>query len=255
MFLKFLILNVLSFNLLFANEVITIKTRDNIKQRFLLNDEINEPKAIAILFAGGSGKLKLHKSKDEWKLGNFLIRSRNIFNENGIITISIDSPSDLKEGMKNGFRSSNEHLKDIENVINYIKNKYPKLPIWLVGTSRGTISASHNAINQSYISGLVLSSSMIKNGKDTIKTVLDLEIEKIDLPTLVIAHEKDSCKVTPPNGANKIYDKLENAIIKEVKIFSGGYENGNPCKGQSHHGFLGIEKEVVDFISHWIKSH
>lgn len=255
MYLRMFILIILINNFIFANEVITIKTRDNINQRFLLNTAINEPKAVAILFAGGSGKLKLHKNKDEWKLGNFLIRSRNLFNENGIITISVDSPSDLKEGMKNGFRNSKEHLEDIKNVINYIKNNYPKLPIWLVGTSRGTISASYNAINQSNVSGLILSSSMIINGKDTKKTVLDLDIEKINLPTLVIAHEKDSCKVTPPNGANKIYDKLENAIIKEVKFFSGGYENGNPCKGQAYHGFLGIEKEVVDFISDWIKSH
>ena len=50
MYLRMFILIILINNFIFANEVITIKTRDNINQRFLLNTAINEPKAVAILF-------------------------------------------------------------------------------------------------------------------------------------------------------------------------------------------------------------
>jgi hypothetical protein len=31
--------------------------------------------------------------------------------------------------------------------------------------------------------------------------------------------------------------------------------NGKECGAKSHHGYLGIERKVVDTISAWIKSH
>lgn len=237
----------------FSQELITITIKDDIKENFLLNEAKNS-KAVAILFSGGSGKLKLEKEEYQWNLKNFLIRSRNLFNENNITTICIDSPTNLKEGMINGFRTSKEHLQNIINIINYIKNRFPNLPIWLIGTSMGTISATYNTINQKHISGLILTSSVSIQNRHT-EPVINLDLEKISIPTLIVHHKNDNCKVTPLTGAKDIFNKLINTEKKEIKIFEGGYENGKPCKSQSYHGYLGIEEKVVEYISSWIKSH
>lgn len=252
--LKIFFISILIFTFSYSNNVVTLKTRDGVNQRILINESISEEKVIAILFSGGKGKLKLHKDESKWTLTNFLIRSRNLFNVNGITTIAVDSPSNLKNGMENGFRTSNEHIEDISYIVKYVKEKYPTNPIWLIGTSRGTVSAAFNALNQKDIHGLVLSSSLVKNSKGTY-AVTELELLKLNIPTLIVTHENDGCYVTPPSGAKEIFDLLENVKIKEVKYFSGGYEKGKLCKSQSHHGFLGIEEDVVNYISNWIKTH
>ena len=43
----------------------------------------------------------------------------------------------------------------------------------------------------------------------------------------------------------------------EVKIVTGG-KKGKPkkvCGGKSHHGYLGIEDEVIEIIASFIKTH
>lgn len=242
---------------LFSQEIITLDTRDNVKQSFLLETPKNEPTAVLILFPGGNGKLKLHKSEEKWNTTNFLIRSREYFLANNFITASIDVPSDRrsKDGLYYNFRNSTEHLADIKKVINYLKNKYNK-PIWLIGTSTGTQSVAFIASQDSdLINGIVLSSSISKKNRKG-KALQELFIDDIEIPTLIISHKNDGCKITPPKGSQEIFKMLNDDIKKKYKVFKGGEDKGlNPCKAMSYHGYLGIEKEVVDYISNWIKSH
>jgi hypothetical protein len=242
---------------LFSQEIITLDTRENVKQSFLLETPKNEPTAIVVLFPGGNGKIKLHKPQEEWTTTNFLIRSREYFLENDFITVSIDAPSDRrsKDGLYYNFRSSIEHLTDIKKVINYLKNKYHK-PIWLIGTSTGTQSVAFIASqDSSLINGIVLSSSISKKNSKG-KALQELFIDDIEVPTLVISHKDDGCKITPSKGSQEIFKMLNDDIKKEYKVFEGGEDKGlNPCKAMSYHGYLGIEKEVINYISDWIKSH
>ena len=243
------------FNSLFASEVISLQTRDNVKQNFLLEMPKNEAKAIVLLFPGGNGKILLHKDKENWNTKNFLIRSRDYFLQEDFIVVSIDVPSDRrsKDGMYYNFRSSNEHLTDIKRVINYLKNNYQK-PIFLIGTSRGTESVAFLASKlNDKINGIILSSSITKKNSKG-KSLEELELSEITTPTLIVFNEKDKCRVTPPEGSKQLFDLLSNEIKKEYKIFNGGKnKDTNPCKAMTYHGFLGIEKDVVDYMSQWIK--
>jgi len=237
--------------------VITLEPRTNIKQRFILIETKNKPKGIVILFAGGNGKLLLHKDKNNWHTGNFLVRSRGLFVNNGYITAVIDSPLKRKIGMKDGFRTSNEHIIDITAVIKYLKNKYPNQKIWLVGTSRGTESVAHLGINlQKKIDGIVLTSSVTNSRKYKRGTaILDMNLEKINVPTLIVSHLNDGCKVTPPSDSPDLYHIGNKKINKKLFYVKGGYEEGNPCKAQSYHGFLGIENDVISIITNFIDTH
>ncbi len=152
-----------------------------------------------------------------------------------------------------GFRTSKKHVADIDHVIAYLKEK-TELPVWLVGTSRGTESAAFAAIHsQQAPAGVVLTSSMgEENGKGT--AVTEMGLKKIVIPTLIVAHEDDQCWVTPPSAAELIRKRLVNAERVALQYFSGGdAPQSRACGARSPHGYFGIEEEVVDFIAAFIK--
>lgn len=259
--MKKLQLAIISFFILFvpfithAQDGVTLKTRPDVEQKFILIKP-EKPVASVILFAGGNGVLGISGSSIYEKENNFLVRSRDYFVDNGFIVAIVDAPSDAqnKQGMKFGFRDSDEHINDIDHVIAYLK-KQADLPVWLVGTSRGTESATNVAIeSKQKPHGLVLTSPMsVENGKGT--AVTEMELEKIKMPTLVVAHEDDGCRVTPPEGAMEIKEMLTAAVKVELKMFSGGSESGRACKGSSYHGFESIEEDVVNYIAGFIKAN
>lgn len=237
-------------------ELISLETRPRVQQKFIL---MKPEKAIAsvILFAGGHGMLDLQGASDiSWGKNNFLVRTRDLFVEHGFIVAVVDAPSDHLDypGMLFGFRDSDEHVTDIDHVISYL-NKQGKLPVWLIGTSRGTESAAHIAIeSKKKPHGLILTSSMsVENDKGT--AVNEMDLSKIKIPTLITAHEDDGCHVTPPEGAQEIEALLTNTVKVEVKMFSGGDEILRPCKAKTFHGYLDIEEKVINAISNFIKSN
>lgn len=243
----------------FSGDLVSIDTREGVTQKFeLIKPE--KPVASVILFSGGKGLLKLSSmfGNTSYKGGktNFLVKSRDIFVENGFIVAVVDAPSDKqkKRGLFGGFRNSMMHQEDIDAVIKYLK-KEADLPIWLIGTSRGTESATNVAINTEVgINGLVLTSSMsVANRSGT--AVIEMDLNDIEVPTLIVGHNSDGCANTPPDGAKEIAKLLTSSSKVEVVMFDGGYEKGNPCKGKSYHSFLGIEEEVIRKISDFIKSN
>ena len=46
--------------------------------------------------------------------------------------------------------------------------------------------------------------------------------------------------------------KLVAAPRKALLAFEGGESRGDPCEAFAHHGFNGIEREVVFRIAEWI---
>lgn len=239
-------------------KLVTLKTRPGIEQKYLLIKP-DKPVASVILFAGGKGALGLYEVAGDvemnWGEGNFLVRTRDMFAEQGLMVAVVDAPSDQqsKKGMLGGFRNSEEHVTDIDAVIKDLRSRL-NIPVWLVGTSRGTESSANIAIHsKQHPDGLVLTSSMsVENAKGT--AVTEMALDKVTVPTLLVAHTRDACKKTPPEGAEEIKNMLTNASKVEVKMFSGGDEPlSKPCKAKSYHGFLGIESEVVKYIADFIK--
>ena len=248
---------ILSFNTQ-AESLVSLDTRPGVSLSFLLL-EPSQPKAVVLLFAGGRGRLGLSQSSRsvslKWGRNNFLVRSRALFVQQGLVVALIDAPSDRlsKPGLLGGFRTSNTHAKDIRQVIEWLRLRY-ELPVWLVGTSRGTESVAHLGIQiQDLITGLVLTSSMTVRDKKG-KAVTDLPIGEIKRPVLLIAHKQDACAKTPPQGVFQI-SRMLTAAKPEVRLFEGGsIPRSKPCKALSYHGFLGIELQVVVEIAGFIKA-
>lgn len=238
--------------------MVELGTRSGVTQRILLKKP-TAPQANLILFAGGHGNLDLRNNGDiGWGNSNFLVRSRELFADNGFLVALVDAPSDRKtnRGMLDGFRTSAEHAQDIVRVIIYLREQAP-VPVWLVGTSRGSTSAANAAIRitQGGVEGLVLTSG-ITRWNERGDNLLDMPLEDIRIPTLVVHHRDDGCRVTPYSGVKDIMERLKNSSNSEHISFTGGNAPvSRPCGAKSQHGFYGIEEEVVNVISQWIKRH
>lgn len=214
-----------------------------------------------MLFPGGDGNIGLASLFGKPVItnlkNNFLVRSKGKLSDNGFVTVVVDKPSDKNN--LSGFRLSKEHAEDIRGIVKYLKENYG-LPVWLVGTSAGTFSAAHGAISlKNHMDGLILSSSLTALPKKYRKVlpegVLSLDVDEIEVPTLVLHHEKDGCGKCPPSGAKKFEKALVNSPKVVVKMFNGGFPpQSGPCQGKSFHGFYGIEDEVVKEMSNFISA-
>jgi pimeloyl-ACP methyl ester carboxylesterase len=217
----------------------------------------DKPVATVILLPGGTAKTRLGPDGPK-KEGNFLVRTRDLFAENGLTAVVVDAPSDLidtSDGLK-GNRITREHVADIKAVVAYAR-KQTAGPVWLVGTSRGTISATHVAASEpALVNGIVLTATVSNDGNKGLHSVMDVALEKIRVPVLLAHHKKDNCKASPHSGVKKVAKRLTSAKLVDTMVFEGGKEKpGKHCAGPSYHGFLNIEDKVVADISNWIKTH
>jgi hypothetical protein len=202
-------------------------------------------KATLVLLAGGDGGIDIEDGVPTSK--NFLVRSRDYFAANGFNLAIIDKEDGL-------FRGSSEHIEDVRRVAAYLR-KDAKVPVWLVGTSRGTISATAVATvaGGDELGGIVLTSSITSREPGAVPFQ---KLDAVRVPVLVVHHEWDACKICDPREAEGIIRRLKNAPIKKIVYVKAGATppSGNPCKALHYHGFIGVEKETADLISAWIKN-
>ena len=139
------------------------------------------------------------------------------------------------------------HAQDLNVVIKLLQTKSPG-PVWLVGTSNGSVSAASVAarLGPSKVVGIVLTSTVWKNG---------LPLGDIVVPTLVVHNRDDGCTSSPYSSALRSIELLARAPAKKLVTVQGGQSQGDPCGAKSPHGYFGIEDQVVLPIIQWIESH
>jgi pimeloyl-ACP methyl ester carboxylesterase len=241
----------------FQEEVRTLETRPGVTESFLLVKPDAVAVASVILFSGSDGVAAVERFQDpEWGRVNFLVRNRRRFVEHGFLVAVVDVPSDHTTGY-GWFRTSNTHAQDVAGVIAALRRE-ALVPVWVVGTSMGTISAANAAarLRVGGPDGLVLTSSVTRRSGITRRaiTLRDVGLEEITVPTLVVHHQSDGCVTSPFAGANMLTRQLKRAPKKEFVAFQGGTPVGDPCEAFSAHGFMGIDNEVVKAIADWIKA-
>ncbi len=241
-----------------GGEVVSVSARKDVEQKFLFIKH-DQPAASVILFPGGHGNLKLTGLGIGQYHNNFLVRTRSEFAAQGFNVAVVDTPSDHagRFGLHN-FRTSPEHVQDIKAVIAFLRERSNK-PVWVIGTSRGTISAANVAagLEDGGPDGLILTSSVFRSYSATLKgAIASTELEKIRVPTLFVHHKEDGCEITSFADVERHMKMLSNAPRVELISFEGGSaEVSKPCQALSRHGFIGIEEEVVKQIGDWIKTN
>jgi hypothetical protein len=91
---------------------------------------------------------------------------------------------------------------------------------------------------------LVLTSGLLSAESGSGQNVVSILGSPASLPrTLVIHHREDSCRSTLPAGVEP-FVKWSAGRARAVWV-SGGVSEGDPCEAGAHHGFNGIDGQVV----------
>lgn len=253
-----------------CGEVVTLKTHDNTTMRYALS----QPKGASaqggpialVLLPGGGGYANLDDRGCPRALtGNSLVRSIPIFNELGFVTALVDAPSDHPgdDGLA-GFRIMPQHSDDLGKVIADLRARI-KRPVWVIGTSRGSISAVNAADRLSGTSapdGIVLTSALMVGSASNVRpwlyqTVFEAKLEGIKLPVLVVGHAADKCLRSPPSQMERITARTNGAREQVVTVTGGpdypGAVSIAACEGRAPHGFVEQESEVAAGIARFVR--
>jgi hypothetical protein len=190
------------------------------------------PKAVrasVILLPGGSGAIQAGDHGDiHGLLGNQLVRTRNAYAARGLAVLVADVNTDLAAAV--------DYMAAI------------KRPVTVIATSRGTQRAAEGIARGARPDALVLTSGFLSPESGSSSNVMSIVGSAQALPrTLVIHHRNDSCKFTQPAGVAPFIRWTGGRA--RVSWLSGGADVGEPCEAQSHHGFNGLDGQVVSLAA------
>ncbi len=213
---------------------------------------VGAPQAVATLVLLPGGQSGTGRIRDgEPGSTNFLVRSRDLFKAEGFNVVIAFRPSDLKE-LDYPYRTGKAHVAEIDQVIELASREFGK-PVWLVGTSRGTVSGTAAALALGpKVAGLVLTSSITSRAPGAVPTQ---DIGNLKIPVLVVHHQRDACKACVPDEARRMTAGFKAATVKKFVMIEGGSNpEGDPCEPLHWHGFINFERETVKLMADWIKN-
>lgn len=236
---------------------VEIASRNQKIRAILLKPE--KPLASVILLVGGHGQMDIAPSGAiKWGRGNQLIRTRADYVKQGFAVLVPDIAPDWKgeKNPVNGYRWHPRHGADIGALVAYMRKIAE--PVVLVGTSRAAVTAGvallvTEGANRPGL--VVLTAPMLmpyKNQPSFLKAIQGNK-QKAQVPMLVIGHKKDECAFTSPDSIEE-FRKWRGEDKLEILLLDGPQGSGHPCEAQAAHGFFGIDDQVVQSVSTWIKA-
>jgi hypothetical protein len=188
-------------------------------------------KGSIILMAGGDGRLNIGPGGNIGSLkGNQLVRTRHAYAARGFAVLVPDANVNVAAAVK--------YMAGIAR------------PVTLAGTSRGTQRAAEGIAAGARPDALVLTSGFLspQSGQGVNRHVIRLVGGSPGvLPrTLVVHHRHDECHFTLPSGVPPFLDWAKGKA--SVVWLDGGANNGDACQAGGHHGFAGLDGQVVNAI-------
>ncbi|MBI1246107.1 MAG: alpha/beta hydrolase [Alphaproteobacteria bacterium] len=248
-----------------TQSIVDFEGRPGVPLKMLRVEPDGPPRAAVLLFSGGNGSIRLASPTatplaERYARGNFLLRIRASLAARGLRVGALDVPQEMAQrGMSAAFRRSAEHARDIAGAVALLRGP-EKLPVWLVGTSMGTVSAAAAAVTLGRgIDGVVLTSSItvpIQNGPNWIPEpggIRAFALDGVSVPVFVLAHEDDECWASPPGNAKALAERFKASPRVGLRILEGGKppESGE-CDPLSGHGYWGIDTTASDAIADFV---
>jgi hypothetical protein len=218
-------------------------------QRVLYLAPMRDAKGMMIMFAGGTGELDIEKDGHIRNAKNFVVRSSDLWRERGYGVLLVDA---LGHQSLRGKRSTAVYAEVTAKIVAFAR-EINRAPLWVLGTSQGSIAAMNAASHagQNEITGLILTESVSIVGGSH-ETVFNAHPENVRVPSLIVANRDDQCKVAPPSMADAIAQSIRNAPITVLRVSGGVQRSQDDCGSLSPHGYYGIEGKVVNGIASWM---
>jgi len=237
-------------------EAVTIDTTLIVKTPPVrLDKPAHAGRASVVLMTGGDGLLSLDATGTiTASTGNFLIRSADLFLRHGLNVMMADAAPAHPTGLNVATRLSATHAAELQGFITAAVSRWNK-PVWVVGTSNGSIStvtAGGFLPPLAGLSGVVLTSP-VTNLAPVNQPTFNLYASRIVVPALVVWHQDDHCSFSPPDGSAALFVVIPSAN-KAARTFERGHSVAtDPCGAFSEHGYAGIEDKVVKEIAEFIR--
>jgi len=235
-----------------AHEMVSVTTRPGVTQSFVILDVgAVKPRAIALLYTGAGGRIGLRREAGEVKFrgANFLVRAAPEFAHNEVLPVVMDAPSDQTE-LTDEYRFGSAQTADARAVIGELQRRFSDLPVYLVGTSRGTISAAvlGRELGEE-VAGVVLTSTMFGsyNSRRQAPSLRSFEYGAIRAPLLFVHHREDGCEHTPYASAARLAGRYP-----LISVSGGKPPESGPCEPFAAHGYFGREAETAAAIAAWM---
>jgi len=233
-----------------ADRLVSVDTRPGVRVGYWLMERPGAT-ATVILLTGGDGGIGYKDGVPTSR--NFLVRSRDLFASEGFNVAVVGKPTD-KDDMDLTFRAGKDHVEDLRVIAEKLRAQFGK-PVWLIGTSRGSVSAAAAgaALDSPTIAGIVLTSSVTYSKFQP--AVPTLPLMDVRVPVLVLHHKRDACRDCDPREAHMITDRLTGAPVKKLLLVDGGGDPSGPvCEPMHYHGYIGMEAQAVKLIAEFIRA-
>jgi hypothetical protein len=228
--------------------IVDLPLEDGGAQRVFYDSPAN-PRAALIMLPGGDGIVEIGNDGSIRRMGrNFLLRTLSLWQAQGFAVAVLSPPNGMS---LLGHRHTPAYAATIGQAVDFVRSR-ANIPIWLVGTSQGSIAAvGAGARLGGKVAGIVVTSSVTGRSSSG-ETIFDGDPGLVAVPALIVANTGDACPGSPPGDAPKIAAALAHAPRKEVVYMQSIAIEGAPCEAMSPHGYLGIEAATVERITQWI---
>jgi len=234
---------------LVSTKVEDVPLADGAVQRVLVLRPETASGAIVML-PGGAGEIGISSAGNIMHGDNFTVRTKSLWAERGYVVLIPDA---IEHHSLRGLRHTPFYAGVVAQLV-ALAHRETNGPVFLVGTSQGSIAAMNGAAHaEQMINGVVLTESVSRLGGSE-ETVFDAEPGAVKVPALVVANQKDECPVSPPEDAERIASAMKASPSVRVLHVDGGEAGEKDCGSLSPHGYYGMEAEVVSAIADWMRS-
>ncbi|WP_374362018.1 alpha/beta hydrolase [Pseudoduganella danionis] len=239
-----------------ADELVTLNARPGVSLSMLIWKPLqSKPETVVLLIPGGDGDIGLG-----WQNGRAKAQAPYLYStkrqallQGKVAVAVIDRPSD-QEDMTQKFRTSPQHLADMQAVLQELQRRYPGARLVLMAHSRGTVSAGQilqhlgDKVSAAvFFSGLYRASGPDAPAAAAGPGLSQLDWAQLKVPVLLVHHSKDSCPLAPFAAAASTHVPLiELKGAADADRVSGC---GNPA---SNHWLAGKENAVGREVFNWL---
>lgn len=217
--------------------------------------KISDPDIVVLYIPGGVKPLGL-LAEESFQPNGFTWRWCNLWLERGVALAILDMPTEFYKNLSMDpmLRLKKERQQVINQVIEYLRKRFPNSCIGGYGHSYGSLEMSRLVSKEDLLDFVIIGSGNWNADPDKKAIhsnifVKSLSAEDIKTRFCVVHHVNDKTSKCDYNAAKKIMNLTDSITV------SGGIEHlGNPGLDPGPHFFTSQENEVIKNLIAWVRN-